>query len=369
VQHGKMCLLVARNIPTSGNSARAKQFYKDGLYGSAVYMQTTRLDLITNGSADRSQAGSLRFRGRVRARLRVCAIILVVLATIICPESQAAASGKNQVTILYDAFGKPSNLKKDWGYSALVEYGGKRILFDTGNNAEFFKHNVEALGIDLRNLDFVVVSHRHGDHTSGLSYVLSINPNVTVYAPYEVSGFGTAVLPGIMAAINQHDPSLPVYMHYFDGVKQETRPSGSPWPTAHFKTIEDTTEVAPGVFIVSNVSDVAGTREMHEISLALRTPPGLILIVGCSHPGIEKIVQSATPLDGHIFAVFGGFHLLSTPDAEVSRIASSLHDKWKVERMAPGHCTGLPAFAALRALYADKYIYAGLGSVVSLPEN
>jgi 7,8-dihydropterin-6-yl-methyl-4-(beta-D-ribofuranosyl)aminobenzene 5'-phosphate synthase len=369
VQHGKMCLLVARNIPTSGNSARAKQFYKDGLYGSAVYMQTTRLDLITNGSADRSQAGSLRFRGRVRARLRVCAIILVVLATIICPESQAAASGKNQVTILYDAFGKPSNLKKDWGYSALVEYGGKRILFDTGNNAEFFKHNVETLGLDLRNLDFVVISHRHGDHTSGLSYVLSMNPNVTIYAPYEVSGFATPVLPGIMAAINQHDPSLPVYMHYFDGVKQETRPSGSPWPTAHFKTIEDTTEVAPGMFIVSNISDVAGTKEMHEISLALRTPQGLVLIVGCSHPGIEKIVQSATPLDGHIFAVFGGFHLLSTPDAEVSRIASSLHDKWKVERMAPGHCTGLPAFAALRALYADKYIYAGLGSVVSLPEN
>jgi 7,8-dihydropterin-6-yl-methyl-4-(beta-D-ribofuranosyl)aminobenzene 5'-phosphate synthase len=123
------------------------------------------------------------------------------------------------------------------------------------------------------------------------------------------------------------------------------------------------------MFIVSNISDVAGTKEMHEISLALRTPQGLVLIVGCSHPGIEKIVQSATPLDGHIFAVFGGFHLLSTPDAEVSRIASSLHDKWKVERMAPGHCTGLPAFAALRALYADKYIYAGLGSVVSLPEN
>lgn len=331
-------------------------------------MKIERLDELTeDGSVCRRRTGLFRISERKQMKLSVLATMLILAATIICPVCQAAASSKNQVTILYDAFGKPSTLTKDWGYSALVEYGGKRILFDTGNNADFFKHNVEVLGIDLKNLDFVVISHRHGDHTSGLSYVLSKNPNVTIYTPYEVSGFGTPVLPGIMTAINQHDPSLPVYMHYFDGVKQQTRPSGSPWPTAHFKQIEKTTEVAPGIFIVSNVSDAAGTKEMHEISLAFRTAQGLVVVVGCSHPGIEKIVQSAAPLDEHIYAVFGGFHLLSTPDAEVSRIAGSLHDKWKVEWMAPGHCTGLPAFAALRTLYADKYVYAGLGSVISLP--
>lgn len=331
-------------------------------------MKIERLDglAVSGSTCPRPSDLSKSIDGKC-VRLSAFVSVLIVAVAFICPGFQAAASSKNQVTILYDAFGKPSNLTKDWGYSALVEYGGKRILFDTGNNAEFFKHNVEALGVDLKNLDFVVISHRHGDHTSGLSYVLSINPNVTVYTPYEVSGFGTPVLPGIMTAINQHDPSLPAYMHYFDGVKQETRPSGSPWPTAHFKQIEGTTEVAPGVFVVSNVSDVAGTKEMHEISLAFRTAQGLVVVVGCSHPGIEKIVQSAAPLDAHIYAVFGGFHLLSTPGAEVSRIASSLHDKWKVEWMAPGHCTGLPAFAALRNLYGDKYVYAGLGTVISLP--
>jgi 7,8-dihydropterin-6-yl-methyl-4-(beta-D-ribofuranosyl)aminobenzene 5'-phosphate synthase len=294
-------------------------------------------------------------------------IMLVPIAMILEPTSGAASPSANQVTILYDAFGKPSNLKKDWGYSALIEYAGKRILFDTGNNAEFFKHNVATLKIDLSNLDFVVISHRHGDHTSGLSYVLSMNPHVTIYTPSEVSGFGTPVLPSIMAAINRHDPSLPEYMHYFDGVRQDTRPSGSPWPTAHFKQIDETTEVAPGIFIISNISDVTGTKEMQEVSLAIRTPQGLVLVVGCSHPGIEKIVQAATRLDEHIYSVFGGFHLLATPDAEVSKIASSLHDKWKVERMAPGHCTGLPAFAALQALYGNNYFYAGAGTIVGLP--
>jgi 7,8-dihydropterin-6-yl-methyl-4-(beta-D-ribofuranosyl)aminobenzene 5'-phosphate synthase len=95
------------------------------------------------------------------------------------------------VTILYDPFGKPSALTKGWGYSALIEYGGKRILFDTGNNPDIFKRNVEALKIDLKKLDFVVLSYRHGDHTSGLSYVLRVNPAVTIYTPYEVSGFST----------------------------------------------------------------------------------------------------------------------------------------------------------------------------------
>jgi metal-dependent hydrolase (beta-lactamase superfamily II) len=98
-----------------------------------------------------------------------------------------AQSSTGQITVLYDAFGKTSTMRKDWGFSALIEYGGKRILFDTGNNADIFAHNVEAKGIDLKQLDFAVVSHRHGDHTSGLSHLLKINPGVNIYAPQKAS--------------------------------------------------------------------------------------------------------------------------------------------------------------------------------------
>jgi len=71
------------------------------------------------------------------------------------------------VTILYDAFGESKELTKDWGFSAFVEHNGKRILFDTGNDAAIFEHNVKALGVDLTKLDFVVISHRHADHATG----------------------------------------------------------------------------------------------------------------------------------------------------------------------------------------------------------
>ena len=76
-------------------------------------------------------------------------------------------------------------MQKDWGYAALIEYGGKRILFDTGNNGDILAQNAKAKGIDLSKLDFVVMSHRHGDHMGGLAYLLSVNPKVKIYAPKE----------------------------------------------------------------------------------------------------------------------------------------------------------------------------------------
>ena len=117
-----------------------------------------------------------------RNPLHALAVIFLLFASV------AVAETPNRVTILYDAFGKSPSLTMDWGFAALVEYGGKRILFDTGNNARIFEHNVKALGVDLRNIDFVVISHRHADHTSGISYLLTVNPNVPIYVPDEPWG-------------------------------------------------------------------------------------------------------------------------------------------------------------------------------------
>jgi 7,8-dihydropterin-6-yl-methyl-4-(beta-D-ribofuranosyl)aminobenzene 5'-phosphate synthase len=110
-------------------------------------------------------------------------------------ETAIAAEPSGQITIIYDAFGKDSVMKKDWGFSALVEVAGKRILFDTGNDRDIFAANVKAKGIDLTNLDFVVMSHRHSDHMAGLSYVLSVNPKVKIYAPKEGFGIYGSSLP------------------------------------------------------------------------------------------------------------------------------------------------------------------------------
>src|SRR2546430_15786142 len=100
----------------------------------------------------------------------------------------AAAAPETRITILYDAFGKDASMRKDWGFSALVEIAGKRILFDTGDDRDIFAANVKAKNVDLTKLDFVVLSHRHGDHMAGLAHVLSVNPTVKIYAPKEFFG-------------------------------------------------------------------------------------------------------------------------------------------------------------------------------------
>src|SRR5438045_7674889 len=88
-------------------------------------------------------------------------------------RTAVAAGPENRITILYDAFGKDASMRKDWGFSALVEIAGKRILFDTGDNSDIFAANVKAKNVDLTNLEFVVLSHRHRDHRAGLPHLLS----------------------------------------------------------------------------------------------------------------------------------------------------------------------------------------------------
>jgi hypothetical protein len=187
------------------------------------------------------------------------------------PKSAAAATAR--ITILYDAFGKEATMTKDWGYAALVEINGKRILFDTGDDAAILSKNVKARRVDLTRLDFVVLSHRHSDHMGGISYLLGVNPKVKIYAPKE--GFGIF---------------------------------GSDLPSKFYRK-DETLPIA------------------------------------------------------------GGFHLVVAQDEAIAKVATALHDTYKVDYIAPGHCTGEPAFAALQRTFGDHYLYAGLGTTLDLGAN
>jgi 7,8-dihydropterin-6-yl-methyl-4-(beta-D-ribofuranosyl)aminobenzene 5'-phosphate synthase len=275
----------------------------------------------------------------------------------------SANTAKSQITVLYDAFGKDSVMQKDWGYAALVEYGGERILFDTGNNPDILAQNAKAKGIDLSKLDFVVMSHRHGDHMGGLTYLLSVNPKVTIYAPKEGFGVFGADLP---STFYRKDSSLPPEQQYYNGAPPELMRFGSAWPGANFQLVDKNTDIAPNIHLITFVSDKPGTLELRELSLAIDTPDGLVIVVGCAHPGIDKIVASATAINPRIHFITGGFHLVVAPNADIERIVIGLHDQFRVENVAPGHCTGEPAFTVLKRAFGDHYEYAGLGTTLSL---
>jgi 7,8-dihydropterin-6-yl-methyl-4-(beta-D-ribofuranosyl)aminobenzene 5'-phosphate synthase len=293
------------------------------------------------------------------------AAVLSSIVTLATPVTGAAAEPGNRITILYDAFGTDSTMTKDWGFSALVEVAGKRILFDTGDDAEIFAANVKAKGVDLSKLDFVVLSHRHSDHMAGLSYVLSVNPTVKIYAPKEGFGIYGSSLP---SSFYRKDETLPPEMRYYGGKPPEIMKFGAAWP-ARFELIDQTTEVAPGITLIALVSDAPGTKELKELSLAVNAPEGMVLVVGCSHPGIERIVEAAAAINPRIQLIAGGFHLVVAPDEMITKVVTALKDKFRVENIAPGHCTGEPTFAALKKAFGDKYLYAGLGTSIPVGPN
>ncbi len=287
------------------------------------------------------------------------------LATV-STEKTATTAPPARITVLYDAFGKDATMTKDWGYAALVEVNGKRILFDTGNNPEIFARNVKARGVDLTKLDFVVMSHRHGDHMGGLTYLLSVNPKVVIYAPKE--GFGVYGF-NLPSKFYRKAEALPAEMRYYDGRPPEVMKFGTAFPAANIQLIDKTAEVASGITLIALVSDAPGTRELKELSLAIDTPEGLVLVVGCSHPGIEAIVAEAAKINPHIHLIAGGFHLVVAQDPVIEKVAAALHDTFQVDYIAPGHCTGEPTFAALRKVFGDRYLYAGLGMILGVGAN
>src|SRR5258705_3084116 len=302
---------------------------------------------------------------KLRAPLLIAAG-LSILISIAAPARAAAPESKSQITILYDAFGTDPSMTKDWGFSALVEIDGKRILFDTGNDADIFAANVKAKGVDLKTLDFVVLSHRHSDHMAGLNYVLSVNPTVKIYAPKEGFGIYGSSLP---SSFYRKDENLAPEMRYYDWVPPQIMKFGAAWRGANFELIDKTTEIAPGATLPARVSDAVGTKELKELSLAVNTPEGLLLVVGCSHPGIEKIVEAAAAINPRIQLIVGGFHLVVASDDAIAKTVAALKDTFKVESIAPGHCTGEPTFAALKKAFGDRYLYAGLGTTLALGSN
>jgi 7,8-dihydropterin-6-yl-methyl-4-(beta-D-ribofuranosyl)aminobenzene 5'-phosphate synthase len=298
------------------------------------------------------------------------AYVIAASAMVLCacgansspPREPRVDPTKAQITILYDAFGAEPGMQHDWGYAALVEYDGKRILFDTGNNGEILAQNAKAKGVDLSRLDFVVVSHRHGDHIGGLTDLLRVNPKVKIYAPKEGFGVFGADLP---SSFYRKDATLPPEQRYYDGKPPEVMKFGTAWPGADVQLVDKSTEILPGINLITLVSDKPGTVELRELSLAINTPEGMVIVVGCSHPGVDKIVDVATKINPQIHMLAGGFHLVVANDEDIEKVVTLLHDTYKVAYVAPGHCTGEATFAAFKKAFGDHDLYAGLGTVLT----
>jgi 7,8-dihydropterin-6-yl-methyl-4-(beta-D-ribofuranosyl)aminobenzene 5'-phosphate synthase len=254
--------------------------------------------------------------------------------------------GADRITLLCDEHAA-APLAGGWGYSALVDYRGKRILFDAGGNAAALEKNAKTLGIDLARLDAVVISHDDPDHYIGLDAVYPVNPGVRVYVPESESG---AFSTSLMTHVWRHLEGLLPGQHVVD-----------PPSLANYIRISTSgTEILPGARLVQLPFD-SGKR--HEQALLLDVPGGVAILAGCAHPGIVNFVKAS---GAHVRLASGGFHLMTASDSEMKRTVNELKQAG-VESVAPAHCTGRFAIVELRRVFGAKCEIVAVGGSIPLP--
>ena len=316
-------------------------------------------------------------------------ILRIALLSLICVSlltqnsvTRTLASDQNSILNLYDAFGyQKRGTVLDWGFSALVRYNGKTILFDTGNSAANFEHNVKALGVDLTQVDIAVLSHRHFDHISGFDYMLKIKPAVKAYLPADTA-LGAPFHLTFSHDSKESLAGVPPEQLYFGGKTNsiDFKPGERFHAASNAEFVPSNREIAPGVYLIVTRSVMMGDFSAYppsepghpdlagfpELSLAMKTEKGVVLITGCSHSKVDEIVRATKQfLGGNIDLVEGGFHLFPYDAAYISNIAKLMKDDLGVRRVAPAHCTGNLAFKILRDVYGENYNYAGVESEVT----
>ena len=210
-----------------------------------------------------------------------------------------------KVTIIYDNTTSRADLQSDWGFSALVEARGRKILFDTGANGRILLSNMQKLEIDPDQIEEIFISHLHWDHTGGLSSFLRLNNQVKLW--------------------------IPSYFSEAKNVKEITE-------------VKKPTKLYEGIYSTGELEGI-------EQSLCVETEKGIVTIAGCSHPPISHILKTASQF-GQIYGIIGGLHG-NKPEAlkNLSLICAT-------------HCTQYKS--EIKFLYPEKFIEGGAGKIIEV---
>jgi 7,8-dihydropterin-6-yl-methyl-4-(beta-D-ribofuranosyl)aminobenzene 5'-phosphate synthase len=230
------------------------------------------------------------------------------------------------LTIMYDNRVCDENLQADFGFACLISGVDKTILFDTGGKGEVLLGNFEKMETRPTDVDVVVISHDHNDHTGGLLSILDENRDIAVYLPASCPAAFVAEVEGRAADVT---------------------------------VVTNPTEVCSNVFVIGPMGDRAV-----EQALVVDTSDGLIIITGCAHPGIVDIAKRAQEeLQRDILMVCGGMHLARSSKDDVVRAIGRLKELG-VRKAAPSHCTGSNAISLFEEEFGENFVEVGVGSLI-----
>lgn len=281
-------------------------------------------------------------------------------------------SAEVKITTICENRASRSGLLGEHGLSMLLEVRGRKILFDTGAGATLAA-NASALELDLTALDAVVLSHGHYDHTGGLKWVLA----------------------------SQVSSALPVYAHpdalnekYILVPDMTPRYIGVPWKRAEmealgaeFRLSREAVDLGDGITITGEIPRTSSTeglispfgvkegegitedRLYDDQALVVESSVGIIVMLGCSHSGLIDTLQHVLSITGErrIYSFLGGTHLLHTPDDHLERTVDALR-QFQLELIAPCHCSGPGAIAAMEQAFGDRCLDHRAGSIFEFPQ-
>ncbi|MCD6338460.1 MAG: MBL fold metallo-hydrolase [Verrucomicrobia bacterium] len=208
-----------------------------------------------------------------------------------------------KVVIVYDNTTSRAELEADWGFSALVEVGGRKILFDTGASGRILLSNLQKLEIDPEEIGDVFISHLHWDHTGGLSAFLRLKNQLKLWIP-----------------------------SYFPEAKN----------AREFIELKEPAKLYEGVCSTGELEGI-------EQSLCVETEKGVVIIAGCSHPRMERILETSSQF-GRVYGIIGGLHGAKPESLK------------ELDLICPTHCAQYKS--EIRSLYPEKYVEGGAGRVI-----
>lgn len=266
----------------------------------------------------------------------------------------------------------------EWGYAALVEVDGRKILFDTGRYPETVLRNARELAIDLSDVTDVVLSHNHADHAGGLltlrRELMKQNPAALSRVHVALGMFWSRPSPGdgrernrMIALKGEYEATGGVFIEHTGPAELIpgvwfTGPVPRPHPERNW-SIGD-----PGR--VRTPAGLAADSVPEDASLVIDTPEGLVLVAGCGHAGIVNTLEYARAFirPDPVHAVIGGLHLFQASEEVLAWTAGKLREMG-VKHLLAGHCTGIEATYRLRALVGlDRRtaVVSAVGSSFSL---
>jgi len=250
------------------------------------------------------------------------------------------------------------------GLAFLVRAGGRKLLFDTGQSGMLVP-NATKMGLSLEDLEVVVLSHGHYDHTGGLEAVLATTPQARVFLhPKAVDPKFTQNADGTSRAIGMPPRSTKALS------KMDSRVVWTSGPT----------EVLPGLFLTGEIPrrttfedtggrfflDAACARPdplLDDQALFFETSRGVVVLLGCAHAGVVNTLEHVTDLTHGkpLWAVMGGMHLLKASAERLDRTIEALR-RWNIGKFVPAHCTGMDAAAKLWGTFPKKCSLCPVGT-------